>query len=201
MPAKIVPRAFYDRDVVEVAVDLLGAIVRRGGVALRITEVEAYRWPGDTACHARAGRTARNAALWGPHGRAYVYFCYGMHHMLNIVTGGGADAAAVLVRAAEPVSGLPTIRRRRGDKEGPVLLTGPGKVAAALALDVSWTDHPVHVAGGLVVERGVAPAGVLVGPRIGIDYALPEHRALPWRFAVADTPWVSHRRGLVARPP
>jgi DNA-3-methyladenine glycosylase len=199
-PSSILPLAFYDRDVVEVAVALLGATVRRGPVALRITEVEAYRWPGDTACHARAGRTARNAALWGPHGRAYVYFCYGMHHMFNIVTGGGADAAAVLVRAAEPVRGLATIRERRGGKDGPVLLTGPGKVAAALALDVSWSGHPLFRAGGLVVERGEAPHDVLVGPRVGIDYALPEHRDLPWRFAIADTPWVSHRRGLVRRP-
>jgi len=190
------PREFYDRDVVAVARDLLGVIVHHGGVALRITEVEAYRWPGDTACHARAGKTLRNAALWGPCGHSYVYLCYGLHHMLNIVTGGDADAAAVLVRAAEPVTGLPTIRRRRGGKDGPVLLTGPGKIAAALGLGLRDSNIPVYRPGGLWLEGGDAVADVLVGPRVGIDYAEPAHRALPWRFAVADTPWVSHRRGL-----
>jgi DNA-3-methyladenine glycosylase len=190
------PRRFYDRDVVVVARELLGAVIRRDSVALRITEVEAYRWPGDTACHARAGRTARNEALWGPCGRAYVYLCYGLHHMLNIVTGGDADAAAVLVRACEPLAGLDTVRERRGGKSGPVLLTGPGKVAAALGLDLSMTHHPFYRAGGLVLERGESPEAVLVGPRVGIDYADPAHRALPWRFAIAGTPWVSQPGSL-----
>lgn len=193
------PRSFYDRDVVDVARDLLGAIVCRGDVALRITEVEAYTWPGDTACHARAGRTPRNAPLWGPCGRAYVYLCYGLHHMLNIVTGGDADAAAVLVRACEPLGGLATIRRRRGGKSGPVTLTGPGKVAAALDLDLTWSSHPLYRSGGLSVEAGDAPVEVLVGPRVGIDYADPAHRRLPWRFAIADTPWVSQRASLRRR--
>lgn len=190
------PLRFYDRDVVEVARDLLGTHVCRGSVVLRITEVEAYRWPGDTACHARAGRTARNADLWGPCGRAYVYLCYGLHHMLNVVTGGGADAAAVLVRAAEPIAGLPTIRRRRAGRSGPALLTGPGKVGAALGLDLRWSGHRLDRAGGLCIEPGEPPARVLVGPRVGIDYADPAHRRLPWRFAIADTPWVSQRRTL-----
>ena len=77
-----------------------------------------------------------------------------------------------------------------------MLLTGPGKVAQALALDTSFSHHPLYRAGGLTGEDAPAPAGVLVGTRIGIDYALPEHRALPWRFAVADTPWVTQRAGL-----
>jgi DNA-3-methyladenine glycosylase len=190
------PRAFYDRDVVVVARELLGKVIRQGGVALRITETEAYRWPGDTACHAKAGRTARNAALWGPPGHAYVYLCYGLHHMLNLVTGGDADASAVLVRACEPVRGLAIVKRRRGGLEGPTLLTGPGKVGAALRLDTHASGRPLFRDDGLVVEDGAPPGRVLVGTRIGIDYAEPEHRALPWRFAAADTPWVTHRRGL-----
>lgn len=193
----LLPRSFYDRDVVVVARELVGQVIRHGPVALRITETEAYRWPGDTACHARAGRTARNAALWGPPGRAYVYLCYGLHNMLNLVTGGDADASAVLIRACEPVDGLAVVKRRRGGLDGPTLLTGPGKVGAALRLDVSHSGRPLHVKGGLVVEQGEAPRALLVGTRIGIDYALPEHRALPWRFAAADTPWVTHRRGLL----
>jgi DNA-3-methyladenine glycosylase len=175
---------------------LLGKVLRHGEVELRITETEAYRWPGDTACHARSGRTARNAAIWGPPGHAYIYLCYGLHHMLNIVAGRDGEAAAVLVRACEPVGGLATVKRRRGGKDGAVLLTGPGKVAQALALDTSFSHHPLYRRGGLTVADAPAPAGVLVGTRIGIDYALPEHRALPWRFAVADSVWVTQRAGL-----
>jgi len=192
----VLPRSFYERDVVVVARELLGKVLRHGDVALRITETEAYRWPDDTACHARSGRTARNEAIWGPPGRAYVYLCYGLHHMLNIVTGRDGEAAAVLVRACEPVRGLPIVRRRRGGKDGPVLLTGPGKVAQALALDTSFSHHPLYRRGGLTVEDGPAPAGILVGTRIGIDYALPEHRVLPWRFADAGSAWVTQRAGL-----
>jgi DNA-3-methyladenine glycosylase len=200
---RVLPRSFYDRDVVLVARELLGKVLRRDGVALRITETEAYRWPGDTACHARVGRTARTQALWGPPGRAYVYLCYGLHNMLNLVTGGEGEAAAVLIRACEPVEGLAIIMRRRSQLVGPTLLTGPGKVGAALQLDTSMSGDPLYRrrAHGLVVEDGAAPERVLVGARIGIDYALPEHRALPWRFAAADTPWVTHRRGLLLPSP
>jgi DNA-3-methyladenine glycosylase len=188
----LLPRSFYSRDALDVARDLLGAHLARGGVVLRVTEVEAYRWPGDTACHARHGRTARNDALWGPPGRAYVYLCYGVHHLLNLVTGEDGDAAAVLIRACEPVAGLATVRRRRGGKDGPVLLTGPGKVGAALGLDTSWSGHVLHRAGGLEVRRGTPPRRVVAGPRIGVDYADPEHRDLPWRLADADSEWVTH---------
>ena len=190
------PRSFYARDVLQVAPELVGKHVRRGDVTLRITEVEAYKWPSDTACHARAGRTERTAPLWGPPGRAYVYLCYGLHQMLNIVTGLDGHAQAVLIRACEPVAGLATIRARRGGKQGPVLLTGPGKVGQALALDTSWSHHPVHRAGGLTLVDAPAPARIATGTRIGIDYALPEHRALPWRFAEADSRWVGHRKSL-----
>ena len=186
------PLSFFARDVLEVAPDLIGRHLRHGPVVLRITEVEAYRWPGDTACHARSGLTVRNAPLWGPPGRAYVYLCYGLHHMLNVVTGEDGSAQAVLVRAAEPVAGLEEIRCRRGGKSGPVLLTGPGKVGQALALDTSWSTHPLTRPGGLTVHEGTPPARMAVGPRVGIDYAEPEHRALPWRFADADSSWVTH---------
>jgi DNA-3-methyladenine glycosylase len=170
---------------------LLGALIVRGGVTLRISEVEAYRWPGDTACHARHGRTERNAALWGPPGTAYVYLCYGIHHMLNLVTGEDGEAQAVLVRACEPVAGLATIRRRREGARGPALLTGPGKVGAALDLDLSLCGHRLYVRGPLEVREGEPPARILRGPRVGIAYARREHRAAPWRFAAAGTPWVS----------
>lgn len=193
---RLLPQRFYRRDVVDVARELIGKHVRRGSVVLRITEVEAYRWPGDTACHARSGVTSRNAPLWGPPGRAYIYLCYGLHQMLNLVTGEDGRAAAVLVRSAEPVAGLDVVRRRRGTKSGPVLLTGPGKIGQALAVDTSWSHHRLYRRGGLTVHEGPSPERVLVGERVGVDYALEEHRRLPWRFAAADTAWVSHRPGL-----
>jgi DNA-3-methyladenine glycosylase len=195
------PRSFFARDVLDVAPDLVGRHLRHGPVVLRITEVEAYRWPGDTACHARSGPTARNAPLWGPPGRAYVYLCYGLHQMLNVVTGADGDAQAVLVRACEPVDGLATIRARRGGKSGPVLLTGPGKVGQALAIDTTMSGHALHRSGGLVVEAGVRAAALRVGPRVGIDYADPAHRRLPWRFASVDSDWVTRPAELRLRDP
>lgn len=192
----VLPQAFFARDVVDVAQGLLGQHLQREDVVLRITEVEAYRWPGDTACHARSGRTDRNAPLWGPPGHVYMYLCYGLHQMLNLVAQADGEAAAVLIRSCEPVAGLERITERRRGKQGPVSLTGPGKVGQALALDRSWCFHPVYEPQGLTVVEGTPPARVAIGPRIGIDYAEPEHRALPWRWADADSAWVTHRRGL-----
>jgi DNA-3-methyladenine glycosylase len=189
----LLPRDFYTRDSLEVAADLLGALLCRGQVVLRITEVEAYRWPDDTANHGRHGRTRRNEALWGPPGRAYVYLCYGIHHLFNVATGEDGQAAAVLIRACEPVAGFDLIQRRRGGKLGPSLLTGPGKVGAALELDLSWNHHPLYEPGELEVRWGAPVKDRLVGPRIGIHYARPEHRSALWRFAIADNPWVSCR--------
>ena len=167
-----------------------------GEVRLRITEVEAYRWPNDSANHCRVGRTKRNAPMWGPAGHAYIYLCYGIHHMLNLVTDGEGEGAAVLIRACEPMDGLEIIRSRRGNKAGPVLLTGPGKVGAALALDRAWSHHPLFEPGGLEVRQGQAPAKILAGPRVGIPYAEPSDRLAHWRLADADSLWVSHRRLL-----
>ncbi|MFP6683315.1 MAG: DNA-3-methyladenine glycosylase [Polyangiaceae bacterium] len=192
----ILPQSFYARDALEVARDLLGKIVKGHGVTLRISEVEAYRWPHDTANHCRAGRTARNAPMWGPPGCAYVYLCYGIHNMLNFVTNPEGEGAAVLIRACEPLRGLSTLRSRRGGKAGPVMLTGPGKIGQALALDPSWSHHRLFERGGLGVHDAPAVAKVVAGPRVGIHYADPEDIAAPWRLAIADCEWVSHRASL-----
>lgn len=192
----LLPEAFFARDALEVAWDLLGCLLVRGAVTLRITEVEAYRHPGDTANHCRAGETARNAPMWGPPGRAYVYLCYGMHNLLNLTTNPDGEGAAVLIRAAELVNGLETVKERRGGKSGPVLLTGPGKVGAALGLDTSWNHHPLTRTGGLEVRVGAPVEERLAGPRVGIDYAKPEDIRAPWRLAIAGTPWVSARKTL-----
>ena len=134
--------------------------------------------------------------MWGPPGHAYVYLCYGIHHLLNVVTEPEGVGAAVLIRACEPVSGEATIRARRGGKRGPVSLTGPGKVGAALALDVSWSHHDLTQAGGLELRQGQAPQSIVRGPRIGIDYAQPEDRDSLLRYAAGNSAWVSHRRKL-----
>lgn len=191
------PQTFFDRPVAELARALLGCRIKRGPVVLRITEVEAYAGPADSASHARFGPTERNAPMWGPPGRTYVYLCYGIHNMLNITAESSGQAAAVLIRACEPVAGLDEIVRRRGRAAGPALLAGPGKVGAALDLDTSWSRHPLYRAGGLSVLPGNTPTRMLVGPRVGIDFAEPEDRDRLWRFAVADNAWVSQRRGLV----
>ena len=178
-----------------VARALLGQLLVQGPIVLRITEVEAYP-PGDGASHCRAGRTARNAPMWGPPGHAYVYLCYGIHRMLNVVTNAEGEGAAVLIRAAEPVAGLEHVRARRNQLVGPTLLTGPGKVGAALALSTDHSGTPLFGGGVVDLCEGEPPQIVLRGPRIGIDFAPARDRRAPLRFAAASTAWVSHRAGL-----
>lgn len=197
----LIPQSFFLRPVEVVARELLGQHLRHGEVRLRITEVEAYGGPEDSASHARHGRTPRNAPMWEAGGRAYIYFCYGMHHMLNVVTGPVGQAAAVLIRACEPVEGLELIRVRRGGLEGPTLLTGPGKVAQALGLDRSFNGQPLFNEGGLELRFGEVPSRILMGPRVGVDFATAEDRRAPLRVAIAGTRWVSHSRGLLEEAP
>jgi DNA-3-methyladenine glycosylase len=199
-PGALLPASFFARDALDVARDLVGVILRHGPVAVRITEVEAYRWPDDSANHCHRGPTARNAPMWGPPGRAYLYRCYGIHTMLNLVTGPEGEGAAVLIRSAEPVEGIETLQARRHGLRGPALLAGPGRLAAALGLDLSFNHHPVTEPGGLETRVGRPPARLAVGPRVGIDYAEPRHIAAPWRLADADSRWVSERRNLRSDP-
>ena len=193
---QVLPQSFYARECLEVAIDLVGKLVCHGPVTLRITEVEAYRFPGDTANHCRFGKTVRNAPMWGPAGHAYVYLCYGIHQMLNLVTDVEGRGAAVLIRACEPVEGLAHVRARRGERTGPVLLTGPGKVGSALGLDTSFSGAALFTRGGLSVLDAPPAGGLVIGTRGGVDYPDPAHRDAPWRIALADTPWVSQRARL-----
>ncbi|KAM7524608.1 hypothetical protein LguiA_014510 [Lonicera macranthoides] len=188
---------FYQIDALDLAPRLLGKYLRRDDVVLQITEVEAYR-PNDSACHGRFGITARTAPVFGPGGHAYVYLCYGLHTMLNIVADKEGCGAAVLIRSCAPVSGLETVQQRRGLKtEKPVLLTGPGKVGQALGISTGWSNHPLFTPGGLELLDGPEPENILVGPRVGIEYASPEHVSALWRFAIAGTPWVIHPRNTL----
>ncbi len=187
----LIPASFFERDALIVAKELLGMRLHRGPIALEITETEAYRWPDDSASHARSGKTARNAAMWGPPGRCYVFLCYGVHHMLNVVTHPEGEAAAVLLRSARVLAGLDVVAKRRRGRTGPDVAAGPGKLAQALGLDLTWNGHPLHEEGGLELRFGHRPARILAGPRVGIDYARPEHVRAPWRFASGDVSAVS----------
>lgn len=179
---------------------LLGQLLVREGVTLRITEVEAYGGPEDSASHARHSRTARNAPMWGPPGHAYLYFCYGVHWMLNVVTGPEGDASAVLIRGAEVLAGLETVLARRNTAlVTPQLCAGPGKVAQALGLDRTFDGHDLLTPGGLELRPGSPPARILAGPRLGIAFATPEDQVRPWRFADADSRAVLQRKTLGPR--
>ncbi|KAI3872398.1 hypothetical protein MKX03_018973 [Papaver bracteatum] len=187
----ILSQDFFQIDALDLAPRLLGKFLRRDDVVLQITEVEAYR-PNDSACHGRFGVTPRTAPVFGPGGHAYVYLCYGLHTMLNIVADKEGVGAAVLIRSCAPVCGLETIQLRRGQKtEKPVLLAGPGKIGQALGISTDWSSHPLYTPGGLEVLDGPEPEKILIGPRVGIAYASPEHVNALWRFAVADSPWIS----------
>jgi DNA-3-methyladenine glycosylase len=194
-------RAFYLRDTETVARDLLGRVLVRmlpGGVRLagRIVETEAYLGIDDLACHtARGPRDGRAAAMWKEGGHAYVYLIYGMHRCMNVVTRTADHGEAVLIRALEPLDGLPSMRLRRpAARRDQELLSGPGKLCAAL--DIDKTHDGLDLTGGrtLWVEAGVPtlPEGILAAPRVGVDYA-GDWAGRPLRFLVAGSPWVSQR--------
>ena len=189
----ILPPAFYDRPVVQVAHSLLGMRLVRlldgQRVSGLIVEAEAYDGEADLACHARAGRTPRTEVMYGPPGRAYVYFTYGMHWCLNCVTGPEGYPAAVLLRAIRPVEGLELIAARRGGRSQAEWCNGPGKLTQALEIDgiLNGVDLTV-VQGGLWIEAGqpAADESVLVGPRVGIKNVPEPWRSQPWRYRVRE---------------
>ncbi len=195
-PSGLAPRSFFLRDVDVVARDLVGQLLAKDGVVLRVTECEAYGPVGDSAAHCRFGRTARTEPMWREGGRAYVYLCYGIHWMLNLVTGGDGDPRAVLVRSAEVVDGLDVVVARRGRKADAQLVAGPGKVAQALALDGGYNHHDLCAAGGLELRLDRPAARVLSGRRVGIDYAAPADRRARRRFALAGAAGVTARAAL-----
>jgi DNA-3-methyladenine glycosylase len=190
--------------VLAVARAVLGRLLVHDGpegrIAGRIVEVEAYGDGNDPASHARSGPTARNAAMFGPAGHAYVYFTYGMHHCLNLVTSRAGHASAVLVRALAPALGLDSMRARRGAVPDERLASGPGCVASALGLTrahdgLDLTRGPLWIS-DLPARREGLP--VAAGPRIGIRVGT--ERA--WRFRLDGHPAVSGPRGRVrVRPP
>ncbi len=178
MRSVVEAKAWESGDTPWLARDLLGCylVLRRPDGSLRaarITETEAYHGPEDLACHASRGRTARTAVMFGPAGRWYVYLCYGVHEMLNLVTGPEGWPAAVLIRGVEGLS-------------------GPGRVTRAFGIGRALNGLPAGPGSGLWIERDeadepVLPHEVLAGPRVGVDYAGPDWASRPWRFR-----WMRH---------
>ena len=185
------PAEFYLRPTLSVARDLLGARLVRilDGVRLAglIVETEAYIGETDLGCHARAGRTPRTRVMYGPAGRAYVYFTYGMHWMLNAVTEREGFPAAVLIRAVEPQAGLELIASRRAKARQADWSNGPAKLAAAFGIDQTQNNIDLtNPEAGLWIEPGVviSDASVTIGPRVGL-YNVPDPwKSIAWRFLV-----------------
>lgn len=191
---EVLPLAFYERETTVVAKELLGKYLFHaspdGLTVGRIVETEAYLGQTDPACHSYRGPTPRCQSMFGSAGRIYVYFIYGMYYCFNITTDTSDVAAAVLIRALEPVAGIELMQKRRGKKNLRDLCSGPGKLATAMGFDksidgMSLLEGPVGVRPGKLGSE----ERVLVGPRIGISKAAD----WPLRFYLADNQFVSKK--------
>mgnify|MGYP000700481143 CR=1 FL=1 len=192
------PATFFEqKNVVKIARELLGKVlftkidgIVTGGM---IVETEAYSWK-EKGCHAFGGRkTARNEIMFSDGGYAYVYLCYGMHHLFNVVTNTKGIAEAVLIRAVEPVAGLEEMKVRRGELKNPYHITsGPGKLTRALGIDRTFNGKYLRDTEVWIEDLGIIVKNkdILASKRIGIDYA-GEDANLPWRFTIKDNKWVS----------
>jgi DNA-3-methyladenine glycosylase len=184
LPPKL-RRSFFDRPVLQVAPELIGATLLVDGVGGRIVEVEAYHHT-DPAAHSYRGPTERNSVMFGPPGFAYVYRSYGIHWCLNFVCEEEGSASAVLIRAIEPIEGLALMRRRRGVDDERLLCSGPGKLCEALGV--------THCHNGLPLDRApfelrarVEKAAIVRGVRIGITKAVEK----PWRYGLKGSRFLS----------
>lgn len=187
----VLTREFFARPAPTVARALIGKVLYRRdeGLTARLVEVEAYT-QDDPACHAYRGHTTRNAPLWGPPGHAYVYRSYGLHWCFNVATGEDGLGQGCLIRAAQPVSGLELMRRRRPVHREADLLRGPARLCEAFG--ITGVLSGADVCGGPILQLhddGTRPP-VVQGPRVGVTQAAD----LPWRFFVADSAWVSAYR-------
>jgi DNA-3-methyladenine glycosylase len=183
--------AFFERSVHEVASDLVGCRLFYAGCGGTIVEAESYE-RDDPACHAYVGLTRRTETLFGPPGRAYVYLSYGIHSLLNAVAEPEGQAAAVLIRALQPTAGLEAMRQRRGERHPDTeLCSGPGKLTEALGIGLDANGADLGREPFLLLDRTPGWDGEIVaGPRVGIAKAVER----PWRFCLADSPFVSRPR-------
>jgi len=191
----VLERSFFTGPVLQVAQDLLGCRLirvcdgqRLGGI---IIETEAYDGEQDQACHARRGQTERNRVMYAEGGLAYVYFVYGMHWMLNCVTGPAGYPAAVLIRAILPTEGLEIIARRRQGIPQKTWCSGPARLTRALAIEGSCNGAPLYSPqSDLYIESGIPipKDQISTSPRVGVQYAGEPWRSLPWRYLAAIDP-------------
>jgi DNA-3-methyladenine glycosylase len=178
-------RPFFARDVHAVARDLIGATMLCNGVGGRIVEVEAYHHT-DPAAHSFNGQTPRNAVMFGPPGRIYVYRSYGIHWCVNLVCEEEGSASAVLIRALEPTDGNAAMRRRRGVKEERLLCSGPGRLCEALGITGAHNGLAIDEPPFALLPRQ-DELTVATGPRIGITRAVD----LPWRYGLEGSRFLS----------
>ena len=188
---QMLPVEFYAQPTLAVARQLLGArlvrIIDEIRISGLITETEAYIGESDLACHARAGRTPRTRVMYAAPGRAYVYFTYGMHWMLNAVTEAEGFPAAVLIRAVQVETGFEQVEARRPGVERAAWTNGPAKLTRAFGItgsqneiDLTKVDFDLWIENGIVISD----ANVTIGPRVGL-YRVPEPwKSMPWRFRV-----------------
>lgn len=165
---------FFHRDCLEAAPELVGKIIARRDddgkiIRLRITETEAYRGEEDTACHASKGRTKRTELLYGDAGVIYVYLCYGMHWLMNVITGEKEQPQGVLFRACE-------------------VYDGPAKLTKQLGINGSFNGQLLYGNDTVWIEDDGYKADIITLPRVGINYATPEYRDIPWRFKDKNKP-------------
>ncbi len=172
----------------QVAPTLLGAVLRNGNVAVRLTEVEAYDGASDPASHAFRGRTPRNAVMFGPAGHLYIYFSYGIHWNANVICGPEGVASGVLLRAGEVIEGIELARSRRGRAVDRDLARGPGRLCQALGLTADHKGADLLGYGPVRLEPGRPPTMIMAGPRVGVSAAADR----PWRFWAADSRFVSN---------
>ncbi len=182
---------FLQGDAVRVARDLLGCELlltdKKGEVRLKIVETEAYHQT-DAASHSYKGKTPRTTVMFGPAGFLYVYFTYGMHYCMNVVTGPEGEGSAVLIRAAEPLAGEALLQQNRPGKSGVELTNGPAKLCQAIGVNTAWSGHNLHDKPLQLIPRKPLPNTEIVQTtRIGISQAQEK----PWRFYIRNNPYVS----------
>lgn len=195
---KKLPLTFFQRrDVLTISRELLGKIlvsqIDGKRVSGRIVETEAYEGEVDMASHAFRGLTPRTKTMFGAGGHAYVYLCYGIHQMFNIVTSLEGEAHAILIRAVEPLEGVEVMLQRTGKSAaGPDLTSGPGKVGKAFGFHTSQCGEPLTGEMIFVADDGyeVGPEDIVSSPRIGVQYA-GEHALWHYRFFIRNNPYVS----------
>lgn len=196
---KILPQTFYNRSALKVAQDLLGCFIvkKRNGKMekYKIVETESYNGVKDLACHASKGMTKRNEVMFGPAGFFYVYFTYGMHYMLNIVTGEAGDPSAVLIRSVEPVSYIANRTSLISD-QAKLETNGPAKLTKKLDVNKGFYGLPAYEKKyGLWIEEReeeLKISHIKKTTRVGVDYA-GDYKYKKWRFYIQDNKFVSKK--------